>query len=78
MRARRIAFGEVLRTRRRDLGLTQEELAEQIGSTRYLVNKVESGGYNLGWDRLCTLAEALGTELSDLFRAAEDNAGPHS
>jgi transcriptional regulator with XRE-family HTH domain len=76
MRARRIAFGEVVRARRLALRLTQHELAEQIDVTRYIINKVEAGGYNLGWDQLGYLADALKTKLSDLFQATSAKVEP--
>ncbi|MDT8370028.1 MAG: helix-turn-helix domain-containing protein [Longimicrobiales bacterium] len=36
-------MGLMLRERRRDLGLTQAELAEQIGASRYWVIEMEKG-----------------------------------
>jgi transcriptional regulator with XRE-family HTH domain len=37
------AFGQWLREKRRELGLTQEELAHQVGCSRALIRKIEAG-----------------------------------
>lgn len=78
MHARDLSFGEVVLDRRLTLGLTQDALAEQVGVTRYVVHKVESGGYSLGWDELGCLADALQTKLSDMFQAPSVNVVPGS
>ncbi len=36
-------FGALIRDRRRDLGLSQQALAEAIGASRWWVNEVERG-----------------------------------
>ena len=56
-------FEEIARVvimRRAHLGLTQQELAERMGSTKSVISRIESGQHRSGTDTLRRLAEALG------------------
>ena len=53
-------FGERLRRYRRDKGLTQQELADQIGVSNKTVSRWESGGGYPDVSMLVPLARALG------------------
>ena len=56
-----------LKSARAALGLTQQELAEQVGVTRQTIVAIERGDYN-PTIRLCTeICRALGKTLDDLF-----------
>ena len=46
-------------TRRARLGLTQQELAERMGTTKSVISRIESGQHRSGTDTLRRLAEAL-------------------
>lgn len=50
-------------SRRRRLGLSQQELASRAGLRREKVNRLESRGEDVGLDELCRLLDALGLEL---------------
>ena len=53
-------FGNRVRTRRLELGITQEELALRLGySSRSAVNKIEQNVNDVPQSRLDTLARAL-------------------
>jgi transcriptional regulator with XRE-family HTH domain len=54
---------------RRELNLTQEELAEQMGCGPRQVQRIEAGQANLTLDAIVALANALRTELALLFAA---------
>ncbi len=64
---RRLAFGSVVRAKRKSLGLSQEKLAERAGCDRQSINRVENAAYSPSLDRVFKLADALGMSLSDLF-----------
>jgi transcriptional regulator with XRE-family HTH domain len=64
---RRLAFGQVVRIRRKALGLSQEKLAERAGCDRQSINRVENAAYSPSLDRVFRLADALGVSLSELF-----------
>lgn len=55
-------FEEIARVvimRRAQLGLTQQELAERMGTTKSVISRIESGQHRSGTDTLRRLAEAL-------------------
>jgi ribosome-binding protein aMBF1 (putative translation factor) len=55
-------FEEIARVvimRRAQLGLTQQELAERMRTTKSVISRIESGQHRSGTDTLRRLAEAL-------------------
>ena len=56
-------YGEVLRDRRKELGLTQKELAEKIGRERTYINRIEKGETDLQLSSFLRIADALGITL---------------
>ena len=67
-------FGEVIRARRKERGLSQEALAEEIPLYRSYLADVERGARNLGLVNAMRVARALGVPLSRLVADAEDLA----
>lgn len=56
------SIGDRIRTRREELGLTQQELGEKLGyKSRATVNKIELGQRNLKQSKIKEIADALGT-----------------
>ncbi|GAA0782075.1 MULTISPECIES: helix-turn-helix transcriptional regulator [Clostridiaceae] len=53
---------EVIKARR-ELNLTQEELASRIGTQKSNISRLESGNYNPSLDFLSKLAKGLGKEI---------------
>jgi transcriptional regulator with XRE-family HTH domain len=64
-------FGFVVKTRREELGLTQEQLAGQIGIHRTHLSDVERGGRNICLLNIERVAAALALPLSQLFGLVE-------
>lgn len=64
---RRQAFGDRLRTARRDAGLTQEQLAERAGIDRAAYSELERGQRDARLSTLLRIESALGARL-DLVR----------
>ena len=60
-------LGNRIKQRRTELGLTQAELAEQVGVTRKTVNTVENGVFVPSTLLALKLARALETPVEDLF-----------
>lgn len=56
-------FGEILRNRRKELGMTQKELAERIGRERTYINRIEQGETDMQLSSFIRIAEALGFSL---------------
>jgi len=76
VQTRRLAFGQVVRARRKALGLSQEKLAERAGCDRQSINRVENAAYSPSLDRVFLLSNALGIGLADLFADMERLASP--
>jgi transcriptional regulator with XRE-family HTH domain len=64
------ALGEELRHRRRDRGLTQDELAARAGLHRNYIGMVERGERNATVLTLDAIATVLKANLADVFAAA--------
>lgn len=66
-----IKIGETIAALRRARGLTQEQLADQLGVSAPAVSKWETGSSCPDITLLCPLARALGTTLDGLFQFEE-------
>ncbi|BDP99821.1 type II toxin-antitoxin system Y4mF family antitoxin [Aquiluna sp. KACHI24] len=56
-------IAELIRSRRKDLGLTQAEAAQLAGVSPRFVFDVENGKKTIAMDRLNLLLDALGLEM---------------
>lgn len=63
-KARAWYYGELLRKRRKELGITQKELAQQICRERTYINRIEKGETDLQLSSFIRIAEALGLTLN--------------
>ena len=54
----------LLSSRRRELGLSQQELAQRAGLRREKVNRIESQKADVGLDELNRLLDVLGLQIS--------------
>lgn len=63
----RARFGAALRSRREELGLTQEHVAMAAGVNRTYLFEVENGRESISIERAERLAQALDCKLSDLL-----------
>ena len=62
-----IEFGKKIQDLRKQLGLSQEELAYKAGFHRTYVGMIERGERNITLNNLKKLATALGLDIKDLF-----------
>lgn len=60
-------IGEKIRKRRRELGFSQEQLAEQVGVSYQQIQRYENGGSMLNVENVQRLAKALKLPVSTLF-----------
>lgn len=65
----RFRFGAGVRMRRRELGLTQEALADRAGLSQTYVAEVESGKRNISLVNIERVTVALDISLGELFLA---------
>ncbi len=68
------AFAHFIRSRRRALDLTQEEIANRIGTTTPYVGHLESGKRHPSEKVVVKLADALGVDRAELFLLANPQA----
>ena len=73
-RTKEPSFGQVIRERRRQLGLTQEEVARGIKTSTPFVGHLESGKRHPSDETLTRLAEVLGLDRRELFFLANPGA----
>lgn len=60
-------YGEILRDRRKQLKITQQELAEKIGTARSYIARVEKGETDIQISSFFRIARALGIEFTPTF-----------
>jgi transcriptional regulator with XRE-family HTH domain len=68
-------LGQALRERRKEAGLSQEELQLQTGVHRNYIGGIERGERQPTVAVIAVLAEALGASASELVAAGERRAG---
>ena len=54
---------EQLKQARKSLNVTQEDLAERVGTKKSNISRLESGRYNPSLDFLIRIADCLGKQL---------------
>src|SRR5262249_44814388 len=64
-------FGATVKARRRQLGISQEELAERADLHRTYVSDIERGARNISLQSITKLASALAISVSALFPETE-------
>ena len=62
-----IYLGQEIRRRRRELGMTQHQLADACGVRFQQIQKYESGANRIAASRLWKIARAMQTPLSSFF-----------
>ncbi len=67
-------FGEILIKRRKEIGMTQDDLAEKLGVSRQSVSKWENGECMPDSEKLIKLSDVLGISLDELTGRRERTA----
>ncbi len=57
-------IAEFVKTRRKEVGMTQEEFAERIGVALTVIRKIEQGKTNLNMDKVNQVLSMFGHELA--------------
>lgn len=63
----RLRFGQRVKERREEQGLSQRKLALMIGMDNTYLGRIEAGRCNLSIDTMSRIASALGVEIRELF-----------
>lgn len=61
-------IGELMYQKRKELHMTQEELAEKIGVTDGYISKIELGYQQPGFETLSKIGKELNIDETELFR----------
>ncbi len=64
-------LADIVVSRRKQLKLSQTELAKKAGMNRSILSRLETEGYSPSVDQLLSLSEILGFEISDVFMEEE-------
>lgn len=71
MAEKRREVGQQLRRARLDAGLTQTEVAAQIGTSTSYISEIENGRHNVTMDTLDAIATAIGVEVTIQIQPAK-------
>ena len=66
-----VKIGEVLKSRRKELKISQEKLANTIGIDRKHLSAMENGRQNMTISTLCKVADALDITIFEVFARVE-------
>ncbi len=69
-------IAEFVKTRRKEVGLTQEEFAERIGVALTVIRKIEQGKTNLNMDKVNQVLSMFGHELAAVRSIDLKNEAP--
>jgi transcriptional regulator with XRE-family HTH domain len=73
-----IALGSRIRLRRRELGLSQEQLAREVGITFQQVQKYEHGTNRVSFSRLVEIAQALRCGVMEIIGDLDKPTSPET
>jgi transcriptional regulator with XRE-family HTH domain len=63
-----IAFGEIVREKRKERGLSQEDLAHKADLHRTYIGMIERAEKNITLENINKIAKALEIPISELFK----------
>ena len=63
-------LGTVVMRHRQELGLSREQLAVKAGVSSSLIQRIETAGHTPKFDRLTSIAAALGVSVGELIEEA--------
>lgn len=63
-----VSLGSLLRRRRKELGYTQEFVADMLGFSPRLIGEMERGRGTVAFDRMLAYANGLGIDLAAFER----------
>lgn len=73
-----VELGKKIRARRKELGMTQEDLADRLGLGHQALSRIEQGKMAPKMDRLPLIARNLKCTVADLFRVEGDGSSSYS
>lgn len=69
----KLKIGNLIQETRQSKGLTQTQLAQELGTSQSAINRIEKGGQNISLEMLARISDVLSKELVSLNRAGKTN-----
>lgn len=66
-------IGSLIQETRQNRGMTQAELAAQLGTSQSAINRIERGGQNISLEMIARIGEVLSSEIVRLNRSGKTN-----
>ena len=66
-------IGVIIRNRRKELALSQEQLSEKVGVSYQQIQRYENGGSMLNVENVQRIAKALSIPVTELFECTADS-----
>ncbi len=70
-------IGHLIQQSRQSKGLTQQQLAENLGTSQSAVNRIEKGGQNISLEMLARISEVLASDIVQLNKSGTINFRIH-
>lgn len=65
-----VAIGKVVRARREEIDISQEQFAERVSLSKNYIGNIERGEYEVAISALDRIATALKTKASEILKSA--------
>ena len=66
-------IGELITINRQNKGLTQAQLAEELGTSQSAIHRIENGGQNISVEMIARISEVLGSNVMTLNDSGKTN-----
>ena len=75
MRRQKLAeyVGQIISTKRQKKKLSQEKVAEMLGTTQDVISKMEQGNFSIKFERLEKLANIFECKVAEFFHVPDKN-----
>ncbi len=70
-------IGELIAITRQRKGVTQAQLAEELGTSQSAVHRMENGGQNISMEMIARISEVLGSDVMMLNDSGKTNFRVH-
>lgn len=66
-------IGKLIQQTRTQRGMTQQQLAKELGTSQSAINRIEKGGQNISLEMLARISEVLSSEIVSLNQSGANN-----
>ena len=73
----KVKIGKLIQEARLGRGLTQTELAKELGTSQSAVNRIEKGGQNISLEMIARISEVLSSDIVMLNKTGKINFRVH-